>query len=140
VVVLVEDTAEAIAPVDVAGRSVIERGDGSRRVGRAQLKSAVGPMLVVVGHIDAQYVFELVARDHQQAVEAFLAQGPDPTLGERVRVGGPYRGSDDSDAVGGKDGVETRSELGVAVSDQKPKPTRPLRERYRPYRGGGLVG
>jgi hypothetical protein len=105
-VVLVYDTAEAVASGDVWGRGVIERGDGTRRFGRAQLEGAVGPMLVVVAHIDAQYVFELMARDDQHAVKAFLAQGSDPTLGDGVGVGGPYRRSDDSDTVGGEDGVE----------------------------------
>ena len=134
VVVLVEDTAEAVASADVAGRGVIERGDGTRRFGRAQLEGAVGPMFVVVAHIDAQYVFKLVARDDQHAVEAFLAQGSDPTLGDRVRVGGPHRRSDDADAVGSKGG----GELGVAALGSETECDATAQRGS--WRGCGLVG
>src|SRR5207249_1516478 len=61
-VVLAEQAAEAVASAEGAGRAVIERGDGTRRFGRVKREGAVGPMVVVVGHIDAQYVFEPMAR------------------------------------------------------------------------------
>ena len=67
-----DHTAEAIAPADVAGPGVIERGDGTRRFGRALFEGAVRTMFVVVADVDVQHPFELMAREDQHAVEAFL--------------------------------------------------------------------
>jgi hypothetical protein len=52
---------------------------------------------------------------------------------------GPYRRSDDVDAVGSKDGVETRREFGVAVSDQEPNATGPLPYHHSGAGSGGIA-
>ena len=107
-----EQAAKAIASSEVGGRTELSGGDGTRRLGWAKFEGALGPVLVVVAHVDAQYVFELVAREDQHSVEAFAAHGSDPAFGDGVRVGGPCRCADDRDAVSTKDRIEARGELG----------------------------
>ena len=110
----------------------------------------MGTVFVVVADVDAQYLFELTAGEDQDAVEAFVAHGSNPTFGDGVGVGGPYRGADDLDAFAAKDGIEARRELGVAVSDQEPDLAAVIGECHahvagvlgdpRPIRVGGQPG
>jgi hypothetical protein len=92
-------------------------------------------MVVVVAHINAQYLLKLMAGEDQDPVKAFLTQCSDPTFGDGVRVGCQHRRSYDVDAVGPEDGIEASGELGVPVSHEEPNPTRPLGERHREVAG-----
>ena len=55
----------------------------------------------------------------QQVVEAFAAQRPDESLGDRVRARCPNGGAEDADVGAGEHGVERGGELAVPVADQE---------------------
>ncbi len=57
--------------------------------------------------------------EDQDAIEAVAADGPDPALGECVRVRRSDRRPDHLDPLGAKDLVEGAAELRVAVVDQQ---------------------
>src|SRR5664279_291338 len=64
--------------------------------------------------------------DDQKKVEAFTPYGADETFGERVGPWRPYRCLDHPGADVGEHAVERRSELRVAIPDQKPDRSDPL--------------
>ena len=51
-----EQAAKAIASSEVGGRTELSGGDGTRRFGWAKFEGALGPVLLVVAHVDAQHV------------------------------------------------------------------------------------
>ena len=59
--------------------------DGDARrwlfVRRLERERAVRPVSIVVGGVEAEHVLEVAAVDDQDPVEAFAAEGADPTLG-----------------------------------------------------------
>ena len=80
-VVLVDDAAEDVAPVDLAGAWLFVAEQWGR-----ELASAVRAGLVVVAEVEAEHRFEVTSRVDEQVVEAVLPDGADPALGERVRL------------------------------------------------------
>jgi hypothetical protein len=62
----------------------------------------------------------------QDVVEALAAHGPHEPLRERIRPGGPDRGSDDPDALGADHCIERSRELGVSVAQEEPNTREPL--------------
>ena len=59
-------------------------------------------------------------------VEALAAHGPHEPLRERIRPGGPDRGSDDPDALGAEHRIERARELGVPAAQEEPNTRQPL--------------
>ena len=78
------------------------------------------PVLVVVERVGREDVLEVAAADDQEPIEALTADGSDPALGVRSRLGCPYRRFDHADAFGVKDLVEVAGEFAVAVTDEEP--------------------
>ncbi len=76
----------------------------------------MGTGLVVVTNVIAKERLELTARRHEEMVQAVLADGPYPTLGEGVRARRPCRRAHHFNDGRGDDSVETCGELGVPVA------------------------
>jgi hypothetical protein len=81
------------------------------------------------------------------AVEEFAADAADEAFGDRVGPRCPHRCLDDADVDGGEDRVECRRELGVAVTDEEPKPAAGVVEVHEQVTGllgqpgaGGMRG
>src|SRR5437667_1385514 len=85
----------------------------------SQVERSVRTLLVEVADVDAQDLFELVAPEEQEPVEALPAHAADPAFGVGVRVRRLDRRADDLDAFAAEDAVEGAAELGVAVMDQE---------------------
>src|SRR5205814_7893092 len=81
-VVLVQDTAEAVAAQDFG----LPRSRRRSRLRRIECESAVRALVVVVAGVDAEDVFEVAAADDQEPVETFGSDGADEPLRERVRL------------------------------------------------------
>jgi hypothetical protein len=79
------------------------------------------PVLVVVAAVGAEHVLEVAAPEDEEPVEAVVANGADPTLGEGVCVRGLNWREDDLDALGAEDLVESVAELRVAIMDEEPE-------------------
>jgi hypothetical protein len=77
-------------------------------------------MAVVVLDIEVQDVKKLPPPGDQEVVQALLAYGANPALGDGVGVGGLDRRQDDLGADRAPDVVEGSGELAVAVVDQEP--------------------
>ncbi len=98
------DAAEDIATDDLA---VV--GGRGRRAGEwlVELEASVGPGFVVMADVLGEYRLEMALRDHEEVVEAVLADGSHKPLGESVRPRRGDRGSYGLDADGGEHGVES---------------------------------
>jgi hypothetical protein len=109
---------------DVAASDAAEVGGGSRHrfgeVWRPLVEGAVGAVSVEVVDVAREDSFEVAAVEDQEPIEALTADGADPPLRVRVRLGCAHRCSDDPDRFGAEDLVEGGSELAVAVMDQEP--------------------
>jgi hypothetical protein len=68
--------------------------------------------------VGVEHACEMTGTDDQEMIEAFPADGADPTLRVRVRVRRPNRGADYLGADRAPHVVGRPSELGVAVADQ----------------------
>jgi hypothetical protein len=83
------------------------------------MQCAVGAMVVEIGHVLGQGVFEVAAVDDQHPVQQLAADGADPSFGDRVRPGRLHGGAQDADALAGEHGIETLVNFGVAILDQE---------------------
>ena len=92
------------------------------RFRRHERECPVRALAVVVGHVDAEHVFEVAAAEDQQPVETLASDGADEPLGVGVRLRRADRCSDDPDPFAAEDLVEGAAELAVAVVDQEPRP------------------
>src|SRR4029453_13023635 len=72
-----------------------------------------------MGGVDAEHLLEVAAVDDQDPVEAFAAEGADPTLGVRIRIRSSDGRPDDPHALAAEDLVEGAAELTVAIVKQK---------------------
>jgi hypothetical protein len=55
----------------------------------------------------------------EHPIQQLATDRADPSLGHRVRAWRPHRRPQDSDALGGQDGIEGGGEVGVAIADQE---------------------
>jgi hypothetical protein len=85
------------------------------------VQCAVETLVVEMGYVFGQHVFEVVAVEDQYPVERLAAEGADPSLGDRVRPGRLHRCAEDADALAGEHGIKDAGELGVAVPDKNLK-------------------
>jgi hypothetical protein len=76
-------------------------------------------MVVEMGYVFGQCMFEVAAVEDQHSVKQLAADGADPSFSDRVRPGRPRRRAQDADALAGEHSIEDAGELGVAVSDQE---------------------
>ena len=79
------------------------------------------PVCVVVLEVLLQHRGDVVPSDEEKVIEAFAAEGADPTLSDRVRPSCLGRCADDPDVRVGEHGVEGGGERAVSVADQEPK-------------------
>src|SRR5829696_810701 len=86
-------------------------------------------MAVVVPEVAVEYAKEVAAAGEQEMVQALLAYGADPALGDGVGVRGLDRCADDLGAEPVPDVIEGSGELAVAVADQSRCPAGTSRER-----------
>jgi hypothetical protein len=77
----------------------------------------VGPVLVVMPHVDTQHALEMTAANDKDSIEAVRADSSHPAFGVRVRVRRPNRRPDHLHPVGTEDLVERAAELRVAIVD-----------------------
>jgi hypothetical protein len=77
-------------------------------------------MAVVVLDVDVQDANQLPAPYDQEMVQALLAHGADPALGDGVSVRRLDRRTDDLGTDRASDVVEGPGELAVTVTDQEP--------------------
>ena len=99
---------------------------------------AVWPVVVVVLGVLGQHGCGVPLSEDQGAVEEFAADAADEAFGDRVGPRRPHRCLDDADVDGGEDRVECRRELGVAVTDEEPKPAAGVVEVHEQV--AGLLG
>ncbi len=114
-VVLVDETAEPVATMDLACR----RSRVGLRLGRPKFERAMRPLAVVVVDVDAEHAIEVAPAEDQQPVHALGMHGADEALGDRVRLRCSHRDLDDPGALATEDLVEGAAVLAVAVADQE---------------------
>ena len=85
------------------------------------MQGAVRTMVVEVRHIFVQHRRKMAAVNDQHPVQQFAADSPDPSFGDCICSGCPYRGAQDAHALASEHGIEHARELAVAVSDQEPE-------------------
>jgi hypothetical protein len=117
--VLVQQPTEAVSSADVRRGRVLERDQLAWRVWRDQAERLVRALAVVVVDVGTKCPLQLPFAEDQQPVQTLLTDRAHPTLGVRVCVGRPDRCLDHPDALGAKDLIEGRGELGVPVVDQE---------------------
>src|SRR5918994_7191517 len=109
-----KQAAKAIASAD-AQDGLASRDRGWLRDGRALLKGAVRPVLVVVAGVGAQHPLEMPWPEDEHPIEALATHAAHPPLRVRLRPRRSYWGADDFDAFGAEDLVEGGGELAVPV-------------------------
>ena len=87
--------------------------------GYGQAQSPMWSLMEVMGYVGLEHALEVPTPVDQDVVEALPAHGPHEPLRERIRPGGPDRGSDDPDALAAEDRVERARELGVPVAHEE---------------------
>jgi hypothetical protein len=102
--ILVDETAKAIAPSDLV--DLVWRAAGEWARGSSLIQGAVWPIIVVMAFELAQYGGCVSLIDDQEAVEEFAADRSDEALGDRVRPWRPHPRLDDPDLDRGEDRVE----------------------------------
>jgi hypothetical protein len=115
-VVLVDEAAEAIAPLHGAGGW---RTTAIGRLGWQEREGSVRALAVVMLAVAAQHTLKVPAAEDQQPVEAFGANGADEALGVGVRLWRSNWRLDDPDPLAAEDFVKRPGELAVAVVDEE---------------------
>ena len=77
------------------------------------------PVLVVMGAIVGQDMFEMAATNDQHPVEALATNRADESLCKGICSGCSRRSTDGPDALGTEYFVEAQGELGVSVPDEE---------------------
>ena len=89
--VLVHESVEQVAPVDLGRRILASEGRFDSWIRRLQPERPVWAMGVVVLDVDPQHLLEVAAADNQQPVQALGADRPDPAFRMGVGVGRLHR-------------------------------------------------
>jgi hypothetical protein len=77
------------------------------------------PVAVVVLGVLMHDGSEMSTTEDEHPVETFTPDSADETLSEGVATRCPNRSSDDPDALGAEDLIESGCELGIAIADQE---------------------
>jgi broad specificity phosphatase PhoE len=115
-VVLVDEPAEPVSSPHLLPRS---RSRVELSLRRIELQPAVRTLPVVVVDEFLEHAFEVPSTKDERPVEALVPCRAHPALGERVGLGSPDRGAEDSESLDAKHLVEGSRELGVAISDEQ---------------------
>jgi hypothetical protein len=92
------------------------------------VQGAVGAMVVKVRHVVGQHCREMAAINDQYPVQQFAADSPNPSFGDRVRLGCSHRRAQDANTLAGEYGIKNAGELAVAVPNQEPELSRTVAE------------
>jgi hypothetical protein len=103
---------------------------------RPQVKTSMGPGLVVMGGVGPEHPLQVAAAQHQHPVQALGPDRSHPPLGKRVRLRGPDRRLEDVHSLGAEASSKRTGELRVPVPDQEPNAVKPLPHRQV----AGLLG
>ena len=117
--VLVHESAEQVAPVDLGRRIFATEGRFDSWIRRLQPERPVWAMGVVVLDIDPQHLLEVAAADNQQPVQALGPHRADPAFGVGVGVGRLHRRDQHLSALRPEHVVEGAGELRVPVADEE---------------------
>jgi hypothetical protein len=79
--ILVHESAEQVAPVDLGRLILATEGRFDSWIRRLQPERPMGTMSVVVGGVDPKDLLEVAVADDQQRVQALGAYRPHPALG-----------------------------------------------------------
>src|SRR5215472_7225528 len=131
-VVLVDHAAEYLAALY---RRAERRNDRLVMAGWPLVPGLVRPVPVVMPGIGLQHGPQVALAVDQHPVRALSPHGPYPPLRITVRPRRPRRGLHGSNALAGKDSIERRSELGVAVPDEEAKRADPVPDIYQQVAG-----
>ena len=112
--VIVNHTAQNVSPLD---RTVPRGTDQSNRT--VLIDALMWTRMVVICDVRSQRSAKMPLPEDQEPVEAFLANGANPSLSESICVWCSNRGADDRDILRREDGVKARRELGITVVDQE---------------------
>jgi hypothetical protein len=87
--VLVYQPAEDLVSADARDRHRYRRHLGCGWMGRTQCQAAMRPVLAIVTYEAVEHSSKMLLSNDEETVGAFQSHGPDPTLGNGVRVGCP---------------------------------------------------
>src|SRR5215216_4767715 len=136
--VLVHESVEQVAPVDLGHRILASEGRFDSRIRRLQPERPVWAMGVVVLDVDPQHLLEVAAADDQQPVQALGPDRPDPAFGVGVGVGRLYRRDQYLGAVRMEDVVEGAGELRIPIAKKAAHSSAPLTQHETQV--AGLLG
>jgi hypothetical protein len=114
-VVLVDESVEAVASSDWAGRRL------AGWVGRLKCESTMWTLVVVELEVFEQHAAEVAFARDQEPVEAFAAVRLDEALRVGVGDGSADRGADHADDCRRADLIEDSGELALAIANQDPE-------------------
>ena len=86
------------------------------------MRGVVGVMVVEVGNVLGRRVLKVALIDDQYPVEQLMAEGADPSFGDRVCPRCLHRCVKDVDAFAGEDRVEGVGERAVAIRGWRVRP------------------
>ena len=112
--ILMEETAQAITPLDAAVR---RRGRIGRFAWPALPETLVRSSLVIVLDELLQHPRQVMSPKDQYVIEHLAAGCPDPPFGERIRPRGTIGQAADFDTFASEGLVEAATELGVPIPE-----------------------
>jgi len=134
----VEQTAEQIASTNLARLILADNRQPSRSVRCLKPERSMRTMPVVVLDIDPQDLLQVGSSYDQEPVQALGADGADPSLGVRVRLGRLHRRHQHLTTFGAEHVVERVDELRVPVAQQEAYPSPSLFQHQQQV--AGLLG
>jgi hypothetical protein len=118
--IFVYQSTEPIATSDAKlGR---RRGGWERLERRCLVQCSVRSMGVEVRYVFGQHGPKLALVEDEHPIQQLAAHGADPSFGDGVCPGCPYRGARDAEGFAGDDRVEHVGERGVSVADREKAP------------------
>jgi hypothetical protein len=133
--VLVKQSAEAIAAVDMGCGGRRWRDRWPTRDGRAEAQRSMRPVTIVMINEHPEDALKMLAVRDQQPVQTLGANGPNEAFRHRVRCRRLSRRPHHVKAGAAKDRVEPTREFLIAISDEEPRWVDPLSERPRELAG-----
>ena len=123
--VLMDEAAKDISSTDL--RHTVHRFRLYCALGCSKLDPSMRPLRVVVPGVDAKDPVKVSSTKHHDPVQAFPSHCPNEALRDRVGLRRTDRGEDDPRTLGLEHLIEQARVLGVAVSDQAGRRSRPSR-------------
>ncbi len=119
--VLVQQTAKEVPPIDVCGRRGGEWCKLLPSLRRDQTEPSVWSLVVVMADVDSEHALQMCPIPDEEPVETLRPHRPDPAFGVGVGARRPHGRTEHLDGLGAEDLIKGRRELAVAVTDEKPE-------------------